>query len=229
MSYYYEKTNSYLTKSQVRSKFGSQIFDLSEYRQQEEYGLFKGYYLDYTYNTFSQRLDSVGTITWTKYTNDSDLFAANSDANVYEEGYFYPAYFGSRGLVDITGAQRENNVNAAKKVVFNEVADRMAKVAGASLALRVNSLSLSDSSSSLSAHLAASDSEILDLAYILTEDTASYDSNWGDLSTSYIGTTSIVSDITAGENLDFVNLPTSDPAVAGKLWRDSDIVKVSLG
>ena len=228
MSYYYEKTNSYLSKSEVRNKFGSQIFDMSEERQQE-YGLFKGYYVDYTYNTYSHKLDSVATTTWTKYTNDSDLLAANSDAYLDEDGYFYPAYFGSRSIVEITGAQRDNNVKDAKKVVFDEVSDRMAKVAGASLALRVNSLSLSDSSSSLSAHLAASDSEILDLAYILTEDTASYDSNWGNFNTSYIGTTSIVSDITAGENLDFVNLPTSDPAVAGKLWRDSDIVKVSLG
>ena len=33
----------------------------------------------------------------------------------------------------------------------------------------------------------------------------------------------------SGSEVDFTNLPTSDPAVSGRLWRDGTTVKISLG
>ena len=38
-----------------------------------------------------------------------------------------------------------------------------------------------------------------------------------------------VSDLIAGGNVDFSGLPTSDPAVAGRLWNDSGTLKISAG
>ena len=32
-----------------------------------------------------------------------------------------------------------------------------------------------------------------------------------------------------GNQVDFTNLPTSDPTVAGRLWNDSGTVKISSG
>ena len=223
MAYYYEKTGSYLSTVQVRRQFGDQMLSYSSERQ-KEYGLCPAYYLEYTYNPYSHTVDSIGTVSWTEYDNDSDLLAANPSADLDGGGYNYPAYFGSRSIIEVTGADRDDMVNNAKTKVFNEVADRMAKVAGASLALRINALSLSDSASDLSGFFASSDSDILDLAYDLDQG----DSVWNAFDTTYIGSTSVVSDITAGQNLNFSGLPTSDPGVAGQLWRDSDVVKVSL-
>ena len=229
MSYYFEKTNSYMSEPRVKNVLGSDILDRPKNIQQS-YGLFDAHLLEYDFNHYSQEMDSYGTVTWTKYTNDSDLLASNP--NVKEEylGLDYPAYFGERSTVNLTGAELDISVSVAKRIVFEEVADRISKVVGASLALRINALSLSDSSSTMSSYLAASDSEILDLAYSLSgDDFAQLDSDWPTFDVSYLGTTGVVSDVTAGPNLDFTGLPTSDPAVAGKLWRDSDIVKVSLG
>ena len=101
----------------------------------------------------------------------------------------------------------------------------MARVAGASLALRYNALSLSDSAATLTANFSASDSDIFSLAYELHQgNTASFPT----LDQDYLGATTIVADVTSVQNLDFSGLPTSDPGVAGQLWRDSDVLKVSI-
>mgnify|MGYP003134061394 CR=1 FL=1 len=34
--------------------------------------------------------------------------------------------------------------------------------------------------------------------------------------------------VVSNASIDFTNLPTSDPGVAGRLWRDGAVVKVSI-
>jgi hypothetical protein len=223
MSYYYEKTSSYLTKGGVERTLGTDVLDYSSERQQE-IGLFPASSVSYDYNPYTHSLSSI---TWTKYDTDSDFRVANPSASDDDDTFYeFPSYFGQRNIVSLSDSAKVTTLANAKKVVFEEVADRMARVAGASLALRYNALSLSDSASTLTAKFSASDSDIFDLAYNLNEGN---DSGFPVLDQDYLAATTVVADVTAGQNLDFSSLPTSDPAVAGKLWRDSDIVKVSLG
>ena len=227
MSYYYEKTNSYLSVSKVKNMFGDQIFDLSESRQQE-YGLYKGYYVSQQYNNYSETLDSIGASSWVKYTNDSDLQVANPRGDYGGDPYDFPAYFNARPIVDRTGTDRANQVTNAKRVVYNEVSERMLPVITASMALRYTALGLTDSAGPVASHMGASDSDLLELAYNIDQGGSNYDSDFPALGADYLGSSTLVANVTSGQNLDFTGLPTSDPGVTGQLWRDSDVVKVSL-
>ena len=226
MSYYYEKTNEYLSSVAVKRRIGD-VSGWSESRKQEA-GLFPGYYLSQEYNNYSETLDSVGASSWVKYTNDSDLQVANPRGEYEETSYSFPAYFNARPIVDRTGTDRANQVTNAKRVVYNEVSERMLPVITASMALRYNALGLSDSAGPVASKMGASDSDLLELAYNIEEGGANYDSDFPALGTDFLGSSTLVANVTSGQNLDFTGLPTSDPGVTGQLWRDSDVVKVSL-
>ena len=222
MSYYYEGTSSYLTDIGVKRTLGSTVLTYAEDRKQE-LGLFPASSVSYDYNPYTHTLS---TVTWTKYDTDSDFRAANPNA-MEDEGflYQYPGYFGQRTITELSDSTKETTLLSAKKVVFEETADRMARVAGASLALRYNALSLSDSASTLADNFAASDSDIFSLAYDIQQ------GNFGEFPTldqDYLGTTNIIEEVTSLQNLDFSGLPTSDPGVVGKLWVDNGDLKVSI-
>ena len=220
MSYYYEKTSSYLTDHGVKSTLGADALSWSDDRKQEV-GLFPASSVSYDYNTYTHTLS---TVTWTKYTTDSDFRVANPNA-VEDDDLEFPGYVGQRSIVSLSDSAKVTTLANAKKVVFEETADRMARVAGASFALRYNALSLSDSAATLTANFSATDSDIFSLAYDLDQ---GIDTAFPTLDQDYLAATTVVADVTAGQNLDFSGLPTSDPGVAGQLWRDSDVVKVSL-
>ena len=220
MSYYYEKTSSYLTDHGVKSTLGADALSWSDDRKQEV-GLFPASNVSYSYNTYTHTLSSA---TWTKYTTDSDFRVANPYANE-DLDLDFPAYVGQRNIVSLSDSAKVTTLANAKEVVFKETADRMARVAGASFALRYNALSLSDSASTLTANMTASDSDIFSLAYDLDQGN---DTGFPTLDQDYLAATTVVADVTAGQNLDFSGLPTSDPGVAGQLWQDSGVVKVSL-
>ena len=226
MSYYYEKTNEYLTSSAVKRRIGD-VSGWSESRKQEA-GLFPGYYLRYEFNHYSETLDSVGNSSWVKYTTDSDLRVANPRGDIDENVYDFPAYFKDRAIIDLVDSARDNQVVQARKVVYNEVSERMLPVITASMALRYNALGLSDSASPVASHMGASDSDLLELAYNIDQGGANYDSDFPTLNADYLGSSTLVANVTSGQNLDFSGLPTSDPGVAGQLWQDSGVVKVSL-
>ena len=221
MSYYYEKTSSYLTDHGVKNTLGEDVLERSD-SAKADMGLYPASSISYEYNPYTHTLSSV---TWTKYTTDSDFRAANPAASDEQELTF-PSYVGQRSVTALSASTKVGTLISAKKKVFEETADRMAQAVGASLALRYEALSLSDSASTLTANLSAADSDIFSLAYDLDR---GVDTNWTTLDENYLASTSVVADVTAGQNLDFTNLPTSNPGVAGKLWRDSDVVKVSLG
>jgi hypothetical protein len=220
MSYYYEKTSSYLSNHAVKSTLGADVLDWSEERKQE-LGLFPASNVRYEYNPYTHTLS---TTTWTKYTTDSDFRVANPGAIAYDTSYF-PAYFGERNIVSLSDSAKETTLISAKKVVFEETADRMARVAGASLALSYNALSLSDSAASLAGNFSASDSDIFSLAYDLSQ---GIDTGFPTLDQDYLATTSIVEDVTSLQYLDFSGLPTTDPEVVGKLWVHHGDLKVSI-
>ena len=220
MSYYYEKTSSYLTDHGVKSTLGANVLDWSDDRKQEV-GLFPASNVSYSYNTYTHTLSAA---TWTKYTTDSDFRVANPDA-VEDTDLEFPGYVGQRSIVSLSDSAKVTTLANAKRVVFEETADRMARVAGASLALRYNALSLSDSAATLTANFSASDSDIFSLAYELDQGNTS---SFPTLDQDYLAATTVVADVTSGQNLDFSGLPTSDPGVAGRLWRDSDVLKVSI-
>ena len=221
MSYYYEKTSSYLTEIGVKKKIGEDVLDWTD-SAKAEIGLYPASNISYEYNPYTHTLSAA---TWTKYTTDSDFRAANPAASD-EVDIPFPSYVGERSVTALSASTKVGTLISAKKKVFEETADRMAQAVGASLALRYEALSLSDSASTLTANLSAADSDIFSLAYDLDR---GVDTNWTALDENYLASTSVVADVTAGQNLDFTNLPTSNPGVAGKLWRDSDVVKVSLG
>ena len=222
MSYYYEKTSSYLTDHGVKSTLGADALSWSDDRKQEV-GLFPASSVSYSYNTYTHTLSSA---TWTKYTTDSDFRVANPYAVDEDElELAFPGYVGQRNIVSLSDSAKVTTLANAKRVVFEETADRMARVAGASFALRYNALSLSDSASTLTANMTASDSDIFSLAYNLDQ---GIDTAFPTLDQDYLAATTVVADVTAGQNLDFSGLPTSDPGVAGQLWQDSGVVKVSL-
>ena len=222
MSYYYEGIGSYLTDIGVKRTLGSTVLTWADDRQQE-LGLFPASSVSYDYNPYTHTLS---TVTWTKYTTDSDFRIANPNAieDVFNQ-YQYPGYFGQRTITPLSDSAKETTILDAKRVVFEETADRMARVAGASFALRYNALSLSDSASTLADNFAASDSDIFSLAYDIKQGKFN---EFPILDQEYLASTSIVEDVTSFQHLDFSGLPTSDPGVVGKLWRDSDVVKVSI-
>ena len=220
MSYYYEKTGSYLTERGVAGTLGTDVLNWSDDRKQEV-GLFPASSVSYSYNTYTHTLSSA---TWTKYTTDSDFRVANPDA-VEDNDLEFPGYVGQRSIVSLSDSAKVTTLANAKKVVFEETADRMARVAGASFALRYNALSLSDSAATLTANFSAADSDIFSLAYDLDQ---GIDTAFPTLDQDYLAATTVVADVTSGQNLDFSGLPTSDPGVAGQLWQDSGVVKVSL-
>ena len=220
MSYYYEKTSSYLSNHAVKSTLGADVLDWSDDRKQEV-GLFPASNVSYSYNTYTHTLSAA---TWTKYTTDSDFRVANPDA-VEDTRLEFPGYVGQRSIVSLSDSAKVTTLANAKKVVFEETADRMARVAGASFALRYNALSLSDSAATLTANFSAADSDIFSLAYDLDQ---GIDTAFPTLDQDYLAATTVVADVTSGQNLDFSGLPTSDPGVAGQLWQDSGVVKVSL-
>jgi hypothetical protein len=220
MSYYYEKTSSYLTELGVKRTLGSSVLTWADDRKQE-LGLFPARNVSYDYNPYTH---TVSGATWTKYDTDSDFLVANPDAKELDD-VKYPGYFGQRSITELSDSDKEITILNAKRVVFEETADRMARVAGASIALRYNALSLSDSASTLADNFAASDSDIFNLAYDIQQ------GNYNDFPTldqDYLGTTSIVEDITSVQNLDFSGLPTTDPGVVGKLWNHNGDLKVSI-
>lgn len=219
MSYYYEKTSSYLSSHAVKSTLGADVLDWSDDRKQE-LGLFPANSVRYSYNTYTHTLSPA---TWTKYTTDSDFRVANPDA--VDETLRFPAYVGERNIVSLSDSAKETTLANAKEVVFKETADRMARVAGASLALRYNALSLSDSAATLTANFSASDSDIFSLAYDLGR---GIDTGFPTLDQDYLATTSVIEDVTSLQNLDFSGLPTTDPGVVGKLWVDNGDLKVSI-
>ena len=226
MSYYYEGTSSYLSAVGVKRTLGSTILTWAVDRQQD-HGLFPASSVSYDYNPYTHTLSGV---TWTKYNTDSDFRIANPNAKDPEEEpeydrYYYPGYFGERSIIPLSDSVKEGTLISAKEVLFKETADRMARVAGASFALRYNALSLSDSASTLADNFAASDSDIFSLAYDIQQE--KFD-QFPTLDQDYLAATTVVADVTSGQNLDFSGLPTSDPGVVGKLWRDSDVVKVSI-
>lgn len=222
MSYYHEGIGSYLTEIGVKRTLGSTVLTWADDRQLE-IGLFPASNVRYDFNPYTHTLSAV---TWTKYTSDSDFRAANPKAVEDEFSlYQYPAYFGQRTITELSDSAKETTLLNAKKVVFEETADRMARVAGASLALRYNALSLSDSASSLTDNFAATDSDIFSLAYDIQQGDFS---EFPTLNQNYLGTTSIVEDVTSLQNLDFSGLPTSDPGVVGKLWNHNGDLKVSI-
>ena len=220
MSYYFEKTSSYLSNHAVKSALGADVLDWSDDRKQE-LGLFPASNVSYSYNTYTHTLSSA---TWTKYTTDSDFRVANPNA-VEEDDIEFPAYVGQRSIVSLSDSAKVTTLAAAKRAVFEETADRMARVVGASLAQRYIALSLSDSAATLTANFSASDSDIFSLAHELGQGIVS---SFPTLDQDYLAATTVVADVTSGQNLDFSGLPTSDPGVVGQLWRDSDIVKVSI-
>ena len=225
MPYYYEKTSSYLTDRGVKSTLGKDVLDYSDERKQE-LGLFPASNVSYEYNPYTHKLS---TIAWTKYDTDSDFRVANPYAIVDDADYQFPGYVGQRSIVSLSDSAKETTLITAKKIVFEETADRMARVAGASLALSYNALSFSDSAASLADNFSASDSDIFSLAYDLQR--GDY-SNWTDLNQNYLGSTTIVADVvqaTDAATLDFSNLPDSAGGLAsGKLYRDSDTIRVVL-
>ena len=222
MSYYYEGTSSYLTTLGVKRTLGSTVLTWADDRQQD-HGLFPASSVSYDYNPYTHTLS---TVTWTKYTTDSDFRIANPNAIEDDfNQYQYPGYFGQRTITPLSDSAKETTILEAKRVVFEETADRMARVAGASFALRYNALSLSDSAATLTANFSAADSDIFSLAYELDQGNTS---SFPTLDQDYLAATTVVADVTAGQNLDFSGLPTSDPGVAGQLWQDSGVVKVSL-
>jgi len=222
MSYYYEKTSSYLSSHAVKSTLGADVLDWSDDRKQE-LGLFPASNVSYNYNTYTHTLSAV---TWTKYTTDSDFRVANPNAVDDDETELdFPAYVGQRNIVSLSDSAKETTLANAKEVVFKETADRMARVAGASLALRYNALSLSDSAATLTANFSASDSDIFSLAYDLGR---GIDTGFPTLDQNYLATTSVVEDVTSLQNLDFSGLPTTDPEVVGKLWVHNGDLKVSI-
>ena len=220
MSYYYEKTSSYLSSHAVKSTLGADVLDWSEDRKQE-LGLFPASNVSYNYNTYTHTLSPV---TWTKYDTDSDFRVANPNANE-DLNLEFPGYVGERNIVSLSDSAKETTLANAKEVVFKETADRMARVAGASLALRYNALSLSDSAATLTANFSASDSDIFSLAYDLDR---GIDTGFPTLDQNYLATTSVVEDVTSLQNLDFSGLPTTDPEVVGKLWVHNGDLKVSI-
>ena len=226
MSYYYEKTNEYLTSVAVKRRIGD-VSGWSESRKQEA-GLFPGYYLSYEYNNYSETLDSAGASSWVKYTTDSDLQVANPRGDYEETSYDFPAYFKERAIVDRTDSDRANQVATAKRVVYNEVSERMQPVIAASMALLYNTLGLTDSAGPVAAKMSASDSDLLELAYNIDQGGANYDSDFPTLGPNYMVSTNLIPSVISGENLDFSGLAVADPGVPGQLWQDSGVIKVSL-
>ena len=187
MSYYYEKTGSYLTEIGVKRTLGSSVLAWAEDRQQE-IGLFPASSVSYTYNPYTHTLSGK---TWTKYTTDSDFLVANPNAKEVV-GAEYPGYFGQRTIVSLSDSTKEGTLISAKEVVFKETADRMAQVAGASLALKYNDISLSDSASTLADNFGASDSDIYSLAYDLQQGITTA---FPTLDQDYLGSTSVIEDV----------------------------------
>ena len=187
MSYYYEGTSSYLTTLGVKRTLGSTVLGYSDDRK-EAVGLFPASSVSYDYNPFTHTLSAV---TWTKYTTDSDFRAANPNAQELD-GAQYPGYFGQRSINALSDSTKEGTLASAKQVVFEETADRMARVVGASLAREYNALSLSDSASTLADNFAASDSDIFSLAYDLQRGITT---SFPTLDQDYLGTTSVVEDV----------------------------------
>ena len=187
MSYYYEGTGSYLTEIGVKRTIGSTILGWSNERK-EELGLFPAYVVKYDHNPYTHSLSGV---TWTKYDTDSDFRVANPNAQELD-GAEYPGYFGQRTITALSDSTKEGTLVGAKEVVFKETADRMARVVGASLALKYNDISLSDSASTLADNFAASDSDIFSLAYDLRRGITTA---FPTLDQEYLGTTSVVEDV----------------------------------
>lgn len=126
MSYYFEKTNTYLSPVAVERQLGKKVLDWHSSRQQE-IGLFPAHTLDYEYNTYSHK---VSGITWTKY--DSDAQLREDNPNLYEDNnqsYQFPAYFAKRSIVARTGADLNSATKNAKRVVSEKVAEGLQKVA----------------------------------------------------------------------------------------------------
>ena len=191
MSYYYEGTSSYLTTLGVKRTLGSTVLKYSDDRK-EAVGLFPATSVSYDYNPYTHTLSGV---TWTKYTTDSDFRVANPDAQEVDDAQ-YPGYFGQRTISALSDSTKETTILGAKSVVFNETADRMARVVGASLAREYNALSLSDSASTLADNFAASDSDIFSLAYDLQR---GIDTQFPTLDQDYLGSTTVVDDVIDGK------------------------------
>ena len=191
MSYYYEGTSSYLSTLGVKRTLGSTVLGYSDDRK-EAVGLFPANSVSYDYNPYTHTLSAA---TWTKYDTDSDFRVANPNAVEVEdeiEDAEYPGYFAQRTIQPLSDSTKEGTLVGAKEVVFNETADRMARVVGASLALKYNDISLSDSASTLADNFAASDSDIFSLAYDLQR---GIDDAFPTLDQEYLGTTSVVEDV----------------------------------
>ena len=187
MSYYYEGTSSYLTTLGVKRTLGSTVLEYSNDRK-EALGLFPAISVRYDYNPYTHTLSAA---TWTKYDTDSDFRVANPNA-IEVVGAEYPGYFGQRTITALSDSTKEGTLVGAKEVVFNETADRMARVVGASLALKYNDISLSDSASTLADNFEESDSDIFSLAYDLQRGITDA---FPTLDQGYLGTTSVVEDV----------------------------------
>ena len=222
MKYYYEKSNKVISDNSVQTVFGEEIIDLSR-DEQNSVGLYPAYTLKYNFNPYSHKVDA-GQV-WTKYANDSDLRASNS--SMIGQTYEYPAYFYEGTVVEMSDSEKQRFLPVAKKAVYKKTAEHMAPLVGASVALAYNSYSLSDSASGLADNFSASDSDVLDIYWrMCCNKTTDQDFPNPDLSSM-----TMVADVvqaTDASTLDFSNLPTSDPGVAGQLWRDSDVLKVSI-
>ena len=191
MSYYYEKSSSYLTDIGVKRTLGKTVLEYSDERK-EDIGLFPANLVRYDFNPYSHTLSAVS---WTKYTTDSDFRAANPKA-LEVENPEYPGYFAQRSITALSDSAKETTLKTAKEVVFNETADRMARVVGASLAREYNALSLSDSASTLADNFSASDSDIFSLAYDLQR---GIDTQFPVLDQDYLGSTTVVDDVIDGK------------------------------
>lgn len=192
MSYYYEGTSSYLSTLGVKRTLGSTVLEYSDDRK-EALGLFPASSVSYDYNPYTHTLSGV---TWTKYTTDSDFRVANPNAQLDEVSYQYPGYFGQRSITALSDSTKETTILGAKQVVFDETADRMSKVIGASFAREYNALSLSDSASTLADNFGASDSDIFSLAYDLQR---GVETQFPILDQDYLGSTSVVDDVIDGK------------------------------
>ena len=193
MSYYYEGTSSYLTTLGVKRTLGSTVLKYSNDRK-EALGLFPASSVSYDYNPYTHTLSGV---TWTKYTTDSDFRAANPNAKEEDVSqYQYPGYFGQRSITALSDSTKETTILGAKQVVFDETADRMSKVIGASFAREYNALSLSDSASTLADNFGASDSDIFSLAYDLQR---GIETEFPILDQAYLGSTTVVDDVIDGK------------------------------
>ena len=187
MSYYYEKTSSFLTDIGVKRTLGSRVLNYSDERKQE-IGLFPASLVSYDYNPYTHKLSAV---TWTRYDTDSDFLVANPDAQEILDAE-YPGYFARRTVEALSDSAKVGTLINAKKVVFEETASRMADIVGASFAKEYNALSLSDSASTLADNFNASDSDIFSLAYDLQR---GEDSDWQQLNERYLSSTTIVDDV----------------------------------